>query len=107
MRSGSFPSWNLLVIRDFLSIERSEEIPQLRGRLELWNRLQFLERGRKRVGQAPERSGLELVVLRIEVELVDQRIGEIAAGRDVSPDRATINDLCALVITDYAVRKHP
>jgi integrase len=37
--------------------------------------------------------------------LLKQRIGEIAAGRDVSPDRATINDLCALVITDYAVRK--
>jgi hypothetical protein len=37
--------------------------------------------------------------------LLKQRIGEIAAGRDVSPDRATINDLCALVITDYTVRK--
>ena len=37
--------------------------------------------------------------------LLKQRIGEIAAGRDVSPDRATINDLCALVIADYRVRK--
>jgi hypothetical protein len=37
--------------------------------------------------------------------LLKQRIGEIAAGRDVSPDRATINDVCALVITDYTVRK--
>jgi integrase len=37
--------------------------------------------------------------------LLKQRIGEIATGRDVSPDRATINDLCALVITDYTVRK--
>ena len=37
--------------------------------------------------------------------LLKQRIGEIAAGRDVSPDRAKINDLCTLVITDYTVRK--
>jgi hypothetical protein len=34
-----------------------------------------------------------------------QRIGEVAAGREVSPERATINDLWALVIADYGVRK--
>jgi len=37
--------------------------------------------------------------------LLKQRIGEAAAGRDVSPERATISDLCSLVIADYDVRK--
>ena len=34
-----------------------------------------------------------------------QRIGEIATGRDIVPEKATISDLCALVIGDYTFRK--
>ena len=37
--------------------------------------------------------------------LLKQRIGEIAAGREVSKEKATIADLCDLVIADYQVRK--
>jgi integrase len=37
--------------------------------------------------------------------LLKQRIGEVAAGRRVGPDKATIEDLCALVIEDYRLRK--
>jgi integrase len=33
------------------------------------------------------------------------KIGEAAAGKDVIPERATINDLCALVLADYRLRK--
>jgi hypothetical protein len=33
------------------------------------------------------------------------KIGEIAAGKDVTPKRTTINDLCALVVADYRLRK--
>jgi integrase len=33
-----------------------------------------------------------------------QRIGEAAAGRDVAADRATINDICGLVLADYRTR---
>jgi integrase len=33
------------------------------------------------------------------------KVGEAAAGRDVAPERATINDLCALVLADYRLRK--
>jgi integrase len=33
------------------------------------------------------------------------KIGEAAAGKDVKPERATINDLCALVLADYRLRK--
>src|SRR5208283_3733130 len=33
------------------------------------------------------------------------KIGEVAAGKDVAPERATINDLCALVLEDYKLRK--
>jgi integrase len=36
--------------------------------------------------------------------LLKQRIGEAAAGRDVAVDKATINDLCALVLADYRMR---
>ncbi|MGA2594755.1 MAG: hypothetical protein ABSH32_33060, partial [Bryobacteraceae bacterium] len=37
--------------------------------------------------------------------LLKQRIGEIAAGRRVGPERATIADLCALVVEDNQLRK--
>jgi integrase len=33
------------------------------------------------------------------------KVGEAAAGRDVAPERATVNDLCALVLADYRLRK--
>jgi integrase len=33
------------------------------------------------------------------------KIGEVAAGKDVTPERATINDLTALVLADYRLRK--
>jgi len=36
--------------------------------------------------------------------LLQQRIGAVASGEDVSPKKATINDLCALVVADYEVR---
>lgn len=32
-------------------------------------------------------------------------IGEAAAGKDVAPERTTINDLCELVLADYKLRK--
>lgn len=38
-------------------------------------------------------------------KLLKQRIGEIAAGRDLSPEKATIDDLCALVIADAKLRR--
>lgn len=37
--------------------------------------------------------------------LLKQRLGEIAAGKDITPEKATISDLCNLVITDYRIRK--
>lgn len=37
--------------------------------------------------------------------LLKQRIGEVAAGRRVGPERATIADLCKLVIEDNQLRK--
>jgi integrase len=37
--------------------------------------------------------------------LLKQRIGEVAAGRRVGPERATIADLCALVVEDNRLRK--
>jgi len=33
------------------------------------------------------------------------KVGEAAAGRDVTPERISINDLCALVLADYRLRK--
>jgi integrase len=37
--------------------------------------------------------------------LLRQRIGEVAAGKAISPEKATIADLCALVLADYQLRK--
>lgn len=37
--------------------------------------------------------------------LLKQRLGEIAIGKDVTPEKATIADLCELVIADYRIRK--
>jgi hypothetical protein len=37
--------------------------------------------------------------------LLKQPIGEVAAGRRVGPERATIADLCALVVEDNRLRK--
>src|SRR5262245_1753208 len=36
--------------------------------------------------------------------LLKQRIGEVAAGKRVGPEKTTIADLCRLVIDDYALR---
>jgi integrase len=38
-------------------------------------------------------------------DLLKERMGDIAAGRDVSPNKATVADLCALVLADYRLRK--
>jgi hypothetical protein len=37
--------------------------------------------------------------------LLKQRIGELATGKDITPEKATIADLCDLVIADYRLRK--
>jgi integrase len=37
--------------------------------------------------------------------LLKQRVGEVAAGRRTGPEKATVGDLCALVIEDYRLRK--
>jgi len=37
--------------------------------------------------------------------LLKQRLGEIAIGKEVTPEKATIDDLCGLVIADYRIRK--
>jgi integrase len=37
--------------------------------------------------------------------LLQQRVGEIAAGKEIRPERATIDDLYALVAADYSMRK--
>src|SRR4030095_15836375 len=47
-----------------------QELSQFRRRLELWNRVEFLERRRKRVGETPNRAQLKFLVLRREVEIM-------------------------------------
>jgi integrase len=39
------------------------------------------------------------------VDLLNERLGDLAAGRDVAPSKATVDDLCALVFADYRLRK--
>ncbi len=56
-------------------------------------------------GGAPIRESAKTTDRDKAENLLKQRIGEIAAGKDVTPDKATIADLCALVMADYRVRK--
>lgn len=37
--------------------------------------------------------------------LLKERLGELAAGRDVTPSKATVANLCALVLADYKLGK--
>jgi integrase len=37
--------------------------------------------------------------------LLKQRLADIATGRDITPSKATISDLCGLVLADYRVRR--
>jgi integrase len=41
----------------------------------------------------------------VAANLLKQRIGELASGRNMSPEKATIGDLCALVLQDAKLRK--
>src|ERR1700677_4686898 len=41
----------------------------------------------------------------IAANLLKQRIGEAAGGRDVAPEKAAIADLRSLAIADYRLRK--
>jgi integrase len=34
-----------------------------------------------------------------------EKVGEIASGRDLTPEKATISDLCDLVMVDYRIRR--
>jgi len=68
----------------------------LRGRI-WW--IQYFIRGRL----VPESTGF---TEKVDAEnLLKQRIGQVAAGRFVGPERATIADLCALVIEDNKLRR--
>jgi len=73
------------------------EFSQLGCSLELWDGLQFLERGSQRVGETPDRSRPEVLVFRLEVEVMhgpgqvfrslqsalDKRFVDHHLGRDV------------------------
>ncbi len=61
--------------------------------------LQYFVRGRR----VRESSGF--AVKGDAENLLRQRMGDVAAGRDVTPQQATINDLYALVVADYRLRK--
>jgi len=47
-----------------------QKLSQLRRRLELWDRLKFFECGCERIRQTPDRARPELVVFRLEVEIM-------------------------------------
>lgn len=41
----------------------------------------------------------------VAIDLLNQRLGELATGQATTPSKATIHDLCQLVIADYRVCK--
>jgi hypothetical protein len=70
----------------------------LRGRI-WW--IQYWDHGvqRKESSQSTEQQDA--------LDLLRQRVSDIAAGRDLTPEKCTIAELCRLVIADYRTRKLP
>jgi hypothetical protein len=60
-----------------------EEFAQLGCRPELRNRIQFLEGRSERVGETPDCSRFELLILGLEVEVLDERLLDDHLRRDV------------------------
>jgi integrase len=61
--------------------------------------IQFYDRGRK-FSESSHSADREEAT-----KLLKQRLADIAMGRDVTPNKATVADLCGLVLADYRLRK--
>jgi len=73
-----------------------EESPEPRGCPELRNRIEFFECRGERVRQAPHGSGLELLVLRIEIEFVHPPC-QVSRNLQISFDECPVDrQLCRL-----------
>lgn len=68
-----------------------KEFTQLGGRLELWDGVKFLERRRECVRQTPDRPRTELLVPRIEVEVVN-RTGQMLRSLKFALDERLVDD---------------
>ena len=60
------------------SVKRGEELAEFRGRFELRNRVQSLERRREGVGETPDGPGVELRILRVGFAAILQPAGSSA-----------------------------
>ena len=56
-------------------------------------------------GRRPIRESTKTADREKAENILKQRIGEVATGRDIAPEKATIDDLCALVVADYRLRR--
>lgn len=61
--------------------------------------LQYYVRGRQ-YNESSHSTDREEVERQLRV-----KVGEVAAGQDIAPEKATVADLCALVLADYKLRK--
>src|SRR5712692_2814977 len=68
-----------------------QEFAQLGRSLELWNRIQFLERGSERIGEAPNGSRSQLLVLRLEVEVV-HGVGQVVRSFQLAFHERLVDD---------------
>src|SRR5258708_4009186 len=68
-----------------------QELTQLRGCLELRDRLQFLESGSKRIRKTPDRPRLQFLVLWLEVEVM-HGAGKVPRGFELPLHERLVDD---------------
>src|SRR5205807_3622629 len=67
------------------------EFPQLGRGPELWDRIQFFECRRKRIGKTPDRSWSEFLVFRLEVQVV-HGAGEVLGSFEFTLHKCLVDD---------------
>ncbi len=70
-----------------------QEFAQLGRRLELWNGIEFLECRGERIGETPDRSRLEFLVLRLEVQVM-HGAGKVLGSFESALDECLVTSAC-------------
>ena len=99
MKTGSPPAINEVTNGEPVGLGRQlrQESTQFRGRFELGNRIEFLERAGERIRQAPHRARREFLILGLEVQPMDFR-KKTPWGFELSVHERRIEDqLCSFI----------
>ena len=89
--SGLVPCWIARTQLVQAGGRQLEEWSELRSCLELWDRIEFLERARERIGEAPCRPRSEFLDLRIEVQIEDSA-SQVLRNIQLALHKGPVND---------------